>query len=160
MKDIQNCHGPTVYNRLRYWRSMLEAFPMASFFVVSILNCFSPSSSFSSSPSSSSRFFRFITDCMVFGAGPFLGAMGWILLVISLYGLAAHISRAKNSSFKLPLGMRYGKSFSRWLNARFCERRNFLPAAKFVLPILISFSLFFSFFFLFFFTKCLKELDG
>lgn len=38
--------------------------------------------------------------------GAFLGAMGWILFVISLYGLAAHITRAKNSSFKLPLGMR------------------------------------------------------
>ncbi|KAL8590450.1 hypothetical protein ACOMHN_011663 [Nucella lapillus] len=38
--------------------------------------------------------------------GAFLGTMGWILFVISLYPLAAHISRVKNSSFKLPLGMR------------------------------------------------------
>lgn len=39
-------------------------------------------------------------------AGAFLGAMGWILFVFSLYGLAAHISRLKNSGFKLPLGTR------------------------------------------------------
>uniref|UniRef100_A0A2C9JHS2 Threonylcarbamoyl-AMP synthase n=1 Tax=Biomphalaria glabrata TaxID=6526 RepID=A0A2C9JHS2_BIOGL len=38
--------------------------------------------------------------------GAFLGAMGWILFVFSLYGLAAHISRVKNSGFKLPLGTR------------------------------------------------------
>lgn len=38
--------------------------------------------------------------------GAFLGAMGWILFVLSLYGLAAHVSRAKHSSFKLPLGVR------------------------------------------------------
>ena len=38
--------------------------------------------------------------------GAFVGAMGWILLVFSLYGLAAHISRVKNSGFKLPLGAR------------------------------------------------------
>ncbi|KAK3771661.1 hypothetical protein RRG08_047915 [Elysia crispata] len=39
-------------------------------------------------------------------SGAFVGAMGWILLVFSLYGLAAHISRVKNSGFKLPLGTR------------------------------------------------------
>lgn len=39
-------------------------------------------------------------------SGPFVGAMGWILLVISLYGLAAHVSRIQDSSLKLPLGMR------------------------------------------------------
>lgn len=39
-------------------------------------------------------------------SGAFLGAMGWILFVFSLYGLAAHISRLKNSGFKLPLGTR------------------------------------------------------
>lgn len=39
-------------------------------------------------------------------SGAFLGAMGWILFVFSLYGLAAHISRVKNSGFKLPLGTR------------------------------------------------------
>ncbi|GFO03329.1 yrdc domain-containing protein, mitochondrial [Plakobranchus ocellatus] len=37
-------------------------------------------------------------------SGAFLGAMGWILFVFSLYGLAAHISRVKNSGLKLPLG--------------------------------------------------------
>ncbi|XP_076441112.1 uncharacterized protein LOC143280361 [Babylonia areolata] len=38
--------------------------------------------------------------------GAFVGAMGWILLVMSLYGLAAHISRINSSAFKLPLGVR------------------------------------------------------
>ncbi|KAK7099659.1 uncharacterized protein [Littorina saxatilis] len=49
--------------------------------------------------------------------GAFLGAMGWILLVISLYGLAAHITRAKSSTFKLPLGMRCmeGARFTKFL---------------------------------------------
>ncbi|XP_012942136.1 uncharacterized protein LOC106012772 [Aplysia californica] len=36
--------------------------------------------------------------------GAFVGAMGWILFVLSLYSLAAHLSRVQNSGFKIPLG--------------------------------------------------------
>ncbi|XP_048255486.1 uncharacterized protein LOC124112776 [Haliotis rufescens] len=47
-----------------------------------------------------------IAFCVNGFSGVFLGAMGWISFIFSLYGLAAHISRLQNGSFKIPLGVR------------------------------------------------------
>lgn len=36
--------------------------------------------------------------------GKFLGGMGWVCFLFSLYGFSAHLTRVQHSSFKLPLG--------------------------------------------------------
>ncbi|XP_050402013.1 uncharacterized protein LOC126818585 [Patella vulgata] len=38
--------------------------------------------------------------------GTFVGGTSWVSLLLSLYGLMAHITRMKNGSFKLPIGSR------------------------------------------------------
>ena len=47
-----------------------------------------------------------VAFCVDGNRGVFLGAMGWVCFIFSLYGLAAHISRVQNTQYKIPLGVR------------------------------------------------------
>ncbi|XP_036365429.1 uncharacterized protein LOC118766235 [Octopus sinensis] len=47
-----------------------------------------------------------IAFCVDGVQGHFLGGMGWVCFLFSLYGLAAHMSRMKQTPYKLPLGRR------------------------------------------------------
>ena len=47
-----------------------------------------------------------IAICVNGTQGRFLGGMGWVCFLFSLYGLAAHLGRLKPTRYKLPLGRR------------------------------------------------------
>ncbi|GAB1605836.1 hypothetical protein Ahia01_000865900 [Argonauta hians] len=47
-----------------------------------------------------------IAFCVDGVQGHFIGGMGWVCFLFSLYGLTAHMSRMKQTPYKLPLGRR------------------------------------------------------